>query len=423
MSEKTATVLVVDDEPNLRRVLTAVLEREGHRVLVADGGRDAVRKAKAEPRLDLLVTDYLMPDLNGLEVLEAVRKHHPGLRALLISGHGTVRSAVEAMRLGAFDFLTKPFDVEQVRETVARALDAQPGAKAGREAPPAQSLSPASPSGPRRITKIQGVDMIGDAPATNLMVDRLLQAAQASKATVLLLGESGTGKEVAARLIHEASPRRKGPFVAVSCAALPDTLLESELFGHEKSAFTGATNAKPGKFELADGGTLFLDEIGDIPHLTQVKLLRAVQEREICRIGGVKTNKVDVRLVAATNRDLWLAVEEGTFRLDLYYRLHVVPIHLPPLRERREDIPALAAYFLEKIARENGRTFLDGIATDALTLLCAHTWPGNIRELQNVMEYAIVMSPTSAARIELSALPDAVRRGSRRENTLKVIHG
>ena len=284
MSEKTATVLVVDDEPNLRRVLTAVLEREGHRILVADSGRDAVRKAKAEPRLDLLVTDYLMPDLNGLEVLEAVRKRHPDLRALLISGHGTVRSAVEAMRLGAFDFLTKPFDVEQVRDTVARALATPSGSSTMGEKP---ALSLAPPASPRRITRIQGVDLIGDSPATGKMLDQLLQAAQASKATVLLLGESGTGKEVAARLIHEASPRKKGPFVAVSCAALPDTLLESELFGHEKSAFTGATNAKPGKFELADGGTLFLDEIGDIPALTQVKLLRAVQEREICRIGGV----------------------------------------------------------------------------------------------------------------------------------------
>ena len=423
MSEKTATVLVVDDEPNLRRVLTAVLEREGHRILVADSGRDAVRKAKAEPRLDLLVTDYLMPDLNGLEVLEAVRKHHPGLRALLISGHGTVRSAVEAMRLGAFDFLTKPFDVDQVRDTVSRALAAPPGTSADSEpiAPAPIAVGPSS--SPRRITKIQGVDMIGDAPATNQMVDQLLQAAQASKATVLLLGESGTGKEVAARLIHEASPRRKGPFVAVSCAALPDTLLESELFGHEKSAFTGAASAKPGKFELADGGTLFLDEIGDIPPLTQVKLLRAVQEREICRIGGVKTNKVDVRLVAATNRDLWLAVEEGTFRLDLYYRLHVVPIHLPPLRERREDIPALAAYFLQKIASENGRSFPGGVAPEALTLLTAHTWPGNIRELQNVIEYAIVMSPVQATRIELPALPDAVRRSGRRDSQLRVIHG
>ena len=202
MSENTATVLVVDDEPNLRRVLTAVLEREGHRVLVADGGRDAIRKARAETRLDLLVTDYLMPDLNGLEVLEAVRKHHPGLRALLISGHGTVRSAVEAMRLGAFDFLTKPFDVEKVRETVARALAAESGASA-----PTLTLAlPAEPArspAPRRVAKIPGVDLIGDSPATERMVDRLLQAAQASKATVLLLGESGTGKEVAARILHE----------------------------------------------------------------------------------------------------------------------------------------------------------------------------------------------------------------------------
>ncbi|MGC4045202.1 MAG: sigma-54 dependent transcriptional regulator [Armatimonas sp.] len=413
---KAATVLVVDDEPNLRRVLTAVLEREGHRVLVADGGKDAIRKAKAEPRLDLLVADYLMPDLNGLEVLEAVRKHHPGLRALVISGHGTVRSAVEAMRLGAFDFLTKPFDVEQVRTTVARALNAS-----AQSAPPPPSV--AAPSTIRKHPRIEGVDLIGDSPATHKMVEQLLQAAQASRATVLLLGESGTGKEVAAKLIHEASPRKKGPFVAVSCAALPDTLLESELFGHEKSAFTGAANAKPGKFELADGGTLFLDEIGDIPHLTQVKLLRAIQEREICRIGGVKTTKVDVRLVAATNRDLWQAVEEGTFRLDLYYRLHVIPVHLPTLRERHEDISELAQFFLHKTAAENGRTFPDGIGSDALEVLLAHTWPGNIRELQNVLEYAVVMSPQDATRIGRGALPEGLLSSTRRSSHLKVVNG
>lgn len=413
---KAATVLVVDDEPNLRRVLTAVLEREGHRVIVADGGKDAVRKAKAEHRLDLLVADYLMPDLNGLEVLEAVRKHHPGLRALVISGHGTVRSAVEAMRLGAFDFLTKPFDVEQVRTTVARALNADNRAAAP---PPV-----VAPSTVRKHPKVEGVDLIGDAPATRKMVDQLLQAAQASRATVLLLGESGTGKEVAAKLIHEASPRQKGPFVAVSCAALPDTLLESELFGHEKSAFTGAANAKPGKFELADGGTLFLDEIGDIPHLTQVKLLRAIQEREICRIGGVKTTKVDVRLVAATNRDLWQAVEEGTFRLDLYYRLHVIPVHLPTLQERHEDISELAQFFLHKTATENGRAFPDGIAPDAMEVLSGHSWPGNIRELQNVLEYAVVMSAQDASRVERSALPEGLLSSKRRgASHLKVVNG
>jgi DNA-binding NtrC family response regulator len=422
MSETSATILVVDDEPNLRRVLTAVLERDGHRVLVADGGRDAVRKAKAEPSLDLLVADYLMPDLNGLEVLEAVRKHHPGLRALLISGHGTVRSAVEAMRLGAFDFLTKPFDVEQVRSTVTRALSVAPS-----DPTPTLTLVPpskAKPATPRNITRIEGVDLIGDSEATRKMVSQLLQVAQAPRATVLLLGESGTGKEVAARLIHEASARKKNPFVAVSCAALPDSLLESELFGHEKSAFTGATAAKPGKFELADGGTLFLDEIGDIPHLTQVKLLRAVQEREVCRIGGVKTVKIDVRLVAATNRDLWQAVEEGSFRLDLYYRLHVVPVHLPALRERGDDIPALAAYFLARAAKHNGRTFPEGIAPEAIAALQEHSWPGNIRELQNVLEYAVVMSAPDAARIEREALPESLRsRSSWREAHLKVVRG
>jgi DNA-binding NtrC family response regulator len=424
-----ATVLVVDDEPNLRRVLSAVLTREGYQVIVADGGRDAVRKAKAEPHLDLLVTDYLMPDLNGLEVLEAVRKHHPGLRALLISGHGTVRSAVEAMRLGASDFLTKPFDVEQVRETVARALEAAAATPALPEAllgSPAKK-TPLSAKPAARLVDYPGVDLIGSAPATQRMVHQLLQAAHASKATVLLLGESGTGKEVAARLVHEASPRRKGPFVAVSCAALPDTLLESELFGHEKSAFTGAANAKPGKFELADGGTLFLDEIGDIPHLTQVKLLRALQEREICRIGGVKTAKIDVRVVAATNRDLWKAVQEGTFRLDLYYRLHVIPVRLPALRERPEDIPALAAHFLQKVARENGRSFPGGIAPDVLDLLCGYSWLGNIREVQNVLEYAVVMSPQDATQIEAAALPDALhdpaQQASRREPKLVLVNG
>ncbi|HVK06631.1 MAG TPA: sigma-54 dependent transcriptional regulator [Armatimonadaceae bacterium] len=424
-----ATVLIVDDEPNLRRVLAAVLSRDGYNVVIADGGRDAIKKAKQQPSVDVLVTDFLMPDLNGLEVLEAVRRQHPGLRTLLISGHGTVRSAVEAMRLGAFDFLTKPFDVEQVRETVQRAMKAVPqvdllpslpatpvSAKAnghgnGGGAAAAAHAAAEPETADRSVAPTaataalpSGVGFVGDAPATRTVKQQLLAAA-ASRATVLLLGESGTGKEVSAKLIHEASPRKRGPFIAVSCAALPDTLLESELFGHEKSAFTGALAAKPGRFELADGGTLFLDEIGDIPHLTQVKLLRALQEREISRIGGVKSVKVDVRVVAATNRDLWQAVQEGTFRADLYYRLHVIPVTLPPLRERREDIPALAAHFLERLAKENRRTFPEGFSDAALARLTGHAWPGNIRELQNVVEYAVVMSAPDAVRVEESVLP------------------
>ena len=437
MKPSGATILVVDDEPNLRRVLSAVLARDGHEVLVADGGRDAVRKAKAERKLNLLITDYLMPDMNGLEVLEAVRKHHPGLRTLIISGHGTVRSAVEAMRLGAFDFITKPFDVEQVRDAVDRALAAGPETSLeslAKTAPPQGKVTSVIASAPNpeplpSLVNIPGVSLIGNAPATQKMAQQLLKAAQASRATVLLLGESGTGKEVAARLIHEASPRKRGPFMAVSCAALPDTLLESELFGHEKSAFTGAAAAKPGKFELADGGTLFLDEIGDIPPLTQVKLLRALQEREICRIGGVKNVKVDVRVVAATNRDLWQAVQDGSFRLDLYFRLHVVPVWLPTLRERAADIPGLAAFFLEKIARDNGRSFPGGIAPEAQSYLVRHAWPGNIRELQNVVEYAVVMSAPDAVQIEASALPEQLLRQIEAEDRpegqpqLKVVNG
>lgn len=429
-----ATILVVDDEPNLRRVLSAVLARDGHEIVVADGGRDAIRKAKAQHKLDLLITDYLMPDMNGLEVLEAVRKHHPGLRALIISGHGTVRSAVEAMRLGAFDFITKPFDVEQVRDAVDRALAAgpEPSLETIVRAPlgaKTTSVLASAPNPAPSLVNIPGLSLIGSAPATQKMTQQLLKAASASRATVLLLGESGTGKEVAARLVHEASPRKKGPFMAISCAALPDTLLESELFGHEKSAFTGAAAAKPGKFELADGGTLFLDEIGDIPHLTQVKLLRALQEREICRIGGVKNVKVDVRVVAATNRDLWQAVQDGTFRLDLYFRLHVVPVWLPPLRERGEDIPALARHFLDKLAKDNGKTFPQGFSPEALECLTCQSWPGNIRELQNVVEYAVVMSGPEASRIEREVLPEALLRQEeelRRHEAqpqLKVVNG
>ncbi len=406
------TVLVVDDEPNLRRVLGAVLTRDGYRVLVASGGREAVRLAKENEQVDLLVTDFLMPDLSGLEVLSAVRAKHPDLRALLISGHGTVRSAVDAMRLGAFDFLTKPFDVEQVRATVKRALESAVGDTAQSVSAVAAATEPKAVA-PTRLPPPAaaggvGRDLVGDAPATRTMKERLLLAARAARVSVLLLGESGTGKEVAARLLHEASPRKKGPFIAVSCAALPESLLESELFGYEKSAFTGALAAKPGRFELAHGGTLFLDEIGDIPHLTQVKLLRALQEREVVRIGGVKTIPVDVRVVAATNRDLWQAVQEGTFRADLYYRLCVVPVHLPPLRERIEDIEPLAHFFLAQAAKENERAFPGGIAPEAVTRLVRHAWPGNIRELQNALSYAVVLSPPGATRIEADAFPPSL---------------
>jgi len=401
------TVLLVDDEPNLRRVLGAVLEADGYRVISADCGRDALKKAKAESSLDLVITDYLMPDLNGLQVLDGIRKLHPGVKSLVVSGHGTVRSAVEAMRLGAFDYITKPFDVDQVKATVKRVLKADspsPAVSAPAFATSRGSKNPATPPSDAMLLAAKS-GLLGDSKVTRHLAENLVRAAKSNRATVLLLGESGTGKEVAAKLVHEASPRSAGPFVAVSCAALPDTLLESELFGHEKSAFTGAQTAKPGRFELAHGGTLFLDEIGDIPPLTQVKLLRALQEREICRIGGTKTVKVDVRLAAATNRDLWQAVQDGTFRLDLYYRLHVVPVHLPALRERGDDVMLLANAFLERIAAENGRAFPDGFAQDAEVALTKHTFPGNIRELQNFIEYAVVMASPDAKAISAEFLP------------------
>jgi two-component system response regulator AtoC len=433
------TVLVVDDEPNLRRVLSAVLERDGYNVLLADGGRDALKKAKAHNgRLDLMVTDFLMPDMNGLELLEATLKLHPKLRTLIISGHGTIRSAVDAMRLGAYDFVTKPFDVEQVRTIVRRALTAAAEeAKAPSvEATPSpllkatDSTAPSEPAGDesQAATIAARVGLIGNSETTLMMRTKLFAASAAARATVLLLGESGTGKEVAAKFLHEASARKRGPFVAVSCAALPDSLLESELFGHEKSAFTGAMAAKPGRFELADGGTLFLDEIGDIPMITQVKLLRALQEREVSRIGGVKAVKVDVRVVAATNRDLWQAVQEGSFRADLYYRLHVIPITLPSLRERGGDIDRLATHFLDMLARENRRSFPKGITEETLKVLRSHSWPGNIRELRNVLEYAVVMSEGESAEIVASVLPilrtaSPPRSETQERNGLYVVPG
>jgi DNA-binding NtrC family response regulator len=348
------------------------------------------------------------------------------------------------MRLGAYDFVTKPFDVEQVRTIVRRALAAaaeearSPAADmSGGAADPAPltAASPASfPDGKgggeagQAATVATRVGLIGGSDTTLDMRAKLFSASAAPRATVLLLGESGTGKEVAAKFLHEASARRRGPFVAVSCAALPDSLLESELFGHEKSAFTGAMSAKPGRFELADGGTLFLDEIGDIPMITQVKLLRALQEREVSRIGGVKAVKVDVRVVAATNRDLWQAVQEGSFRADLYYRLHVIPITLPSLRERGADIDHLAAHFLDMLARENRRAFPKGISEETLQILRAHSWPGNIRELRNVLEYAVVMSAGNAAEITANVLPTLLAPTARRDgvqghNGLYVLPG
>ena len=397
LTAPASTILIVDDEAGLRRVLSTVLEEDGHRILSADSGRAAVKLARNETEIDLVIADYLMPDLSGLETVTEIRKTHPGARILFLSGHATVRVAVEAMRLGAFDFLTKPFDIEAVRQTVCKAVAAPPMANR------ASDRKDRATDKPPVVTQ-NDYGFIGDAPASQKVKTELLRVATAS-ATVLLLGETGTGKEVAAKLLHEGGARRGKPFVAVSCAALPESLLESELWGHEKNAFTGAEAFKPGRFELAHGGTLFLDEIGDIPMMTQVKLLRVLQEREFFRVGGTKAVRVDVRVVAATNRDLAQAVQEGTFRADLFYRLSIVPLTLPPLRHRREDIPALAQHFLSLCAHENRRGFPGGFDKAAMDVLSRHDWPGNIRELRNVVEYAVVLAPLNTDRIVRDALP------------------
>ena len=388
-----STILIADDEPNIRRVFEALFTKEGYNVLTAENGKRALALAAAN-NIDVLLTDLIMPDITGVEVLQQVKAMHPNCAAIIVTAYGTIKSAVEAMRYGAFHYLQKPFDMDEVRVTIKRALDAQ------------AHPSPSAPAAPSRkpLARRDALDCVSPKMQD---IYHIIERVADSRATVLLHGETGTGKERIAHALHDNSPRAGKPFVAVSCAALPETLLESELFGHEKNAFTGAAVAKPGRFELANGGTLFLDEIGDIPLTTQIKLLRVVQEWEFERIGAVKSTKVDVRLIAATNKDLEKCVREGTFRSDLYYRLNIVSITLPPLRERPEDIPALAAHFLDKYSRQNSRK-ITNIAPNALACLCAYRWTGNVRELENVIERGIVLADRDAHTLTADLLPHAL---------------
>lgn len=402
MSQETEArrgrVLIVDDEPEVARVLSIFLSQVGWEVRVeasAALGLDAL----SEGDLDVVITDLSMPEMSGVELLKAMRDRGHQQPVLVVTGFGTVDSAVEAMKLGAFDYLAKPFDLARVRLAVQRAylhVQLQQENEHLR-----QELQ----------QRYQFGNLIGSSRKMQ-EVYALVERAARSRANVLVLGESGTGKELVARALHYNSPRAPKRFVAVSCAALPADLLESELFGHEKGAFTGANWQRIGRFELADGGTLFLDEIGDISQSVQAKLLRAIQEREIDRVGGSKPVKVDVRLVSATNRDLPEAIEKGDFRSDLYYRLRVVEIRLPSLRERKEDIPLLAKHFVAKFCKRDGRT-LDGCSDDALEVLDAYDWPGNVRELENAVEHAVAMADDESRRITPEMLPDHVR-GDRR---------
>jgi two-component system response regulator AtoC len=366
-------VLIVDDEPNLRKILSAQLSRHGYDVLTAEDGEQGLAYLR-DHHIDLVVTDLKMPKVDGMTLLRRALQEDPDRPVVMITAHGTVDTAVEALKIGAFDYLTKPFDKDEVRAIVAKALKTRQ--LAGAEASGGQTA-------PGARFGIIGISTgIADLYA-------ILERVADTPTTVLITGESGTGKELVARALHDHSSRKDKPFIKVNCAAIPKELIESELFGYERGAFTGAVSSKPGRFELANGGTLFLDEIGEIPVEMQVKLLRALQESEFERVGGIKTIRVDVRLVAATNRDLKKLISAGTFREDLYYRLNVVPIRLPALRERAVDIPLLVEHFLRKF-NERLKKHVVGAEPDALDILASYAWPGNIRELENVVERAVL---------------------------------
>lgn len=394
-TEESRTLLIADDEANIRRVLEAIFTKDGYHVLAAENGLHALELA-GKNKIDVLITDLIMPDMNGVELLQKIKERHPDLIAVMITAYATIKTCVDAMRYGAADYITKPFDMNEIRAVVKRAVakaeqneDTAPGAVATRKRPASSMLKNAASSAMRETLE---------------MVSRVAP----SRSTVLVRGESGTGKELVARALHSQSERAEGPFIAVSCAALSETLLESELFGHEKNAFTGAVTEKKGRFELAHGGTLFLDEIGDIPAPVQIKLLRVLQQREFERVGGTKTIKVDVRLVAATNADLEQLIKDGKFREDLYYRLQVIQISLPPLRDRRDDIPFLVKDFLGRFNAENGRG-ISHIEPEAMSALTHYYWPGNVRELENVVERCVVMSAPDATSIGFDLLPGMIR--------------
>jgi DNA-binding NtrC family response regulator len=369
-------ILVVDDEPNARAALRTILTEEGYEITeAADGEEGLARLQEWSP--DLVLADVRMPRMDGLALLRKAKESGSDATFVMMTAFASIEAAVQAMKAGAENYLVKPLDVGAVLVFLDKALEKR------------RLIEEAATLRERVRDRFRLEGMVGDSPELRAVVDVVRQAAP-TKATVLILGESGTGKELIAQALHELSPRRDKPFVKVSCAALSETLLESELFGHERGSFTGAVGRKEGRFELADGGTLFLDEIGDISPTVQVKLLRALQTKEFERVGGTQTLKVEVRVVAATNRDLAASVKAGRFREDLFYRLNVVAVTLPPLRNRKGDIPALAAHFIDKYAKSYGKE-VEGLAPGTLNALLSHDWPGNVRELENAIERAVVL--------------------------------
>jgi two-component system response regulator PilR (NtrC family) len=385
-------ILVVDDEEVMRDVLHTLLAEAGYRVTLASDGAEGLALARQQS-FDAAIVDVMLPEMGGLEVLDELRRIDPEFVVLMITAYASVETALAAMKRGAFDYVTKPFKHEEVLHILRNGLNQRRLQDENRQLRTALRDQ-------ARFTEI-----VGKSPRMQQVFGLISQAAP-SRSTILVVGESGTGKELVAKAIHAHSPRADKPFIVVNSGSLPHDLLESNLFGHVKGAFTGAVYAKKGLFELADKGTLFFDEIGNIPLETQAKLLRVMQEREFMRLGGVDIIKVDVRIVAATNVDLRRAVDEGRFREDLYYRLNVIAIQLPPLRARKEDIPALVSHFVDKYARENEKP-VSGVTPEALQALLDYDWPGNVRELENVIERGVVLTTTS--RIGRELIPDHVR--------------
>jgi two-component system response regulator AtoC len=393
-----ARILVADDELNLRRVLVALLRRDGHEVVQATDGAEAMELLGQD--VDVVITDLRMPKVDGMEVLRAATRTYPHVPVIMITAYGSVGQAVEAIKAGAFDYIEKPFEQEQIRAIVDKAVRQA----IANQAQPRATLYPVAAETEGTPSRF---GLVGTSNEMQSIYEVISKVAD-TPSTVLITGESGTGKELVAKALHENSSRKGGPFIKINCAAIPKTLMESELFGYEKGAFTGATSSKPGRFELADGGTLFLDEIGEIPVEMQVKLLRAIQESEFERVGGLKTIKVDVRLITATNRDLEQEIQRGNFREDLYYRLNVVPLQIPPLRRRKGDIPLLVRHVIKKF-NERLKKNVSGISDDALASLESHPWPGNIRELENVLERTILFCKGEV--IQRVDLPEDIAAG------------
>jgi two-component system response regulator PilR (NtrC family) len=385
-----AHLLIADDEQGIRQLLTLVFERVGHRVRVAEGGRRALELLRAEPA-DLIISDVKMPDMNGIELLRAARELSPDVAVVMMTAFATVDTAREAFKLGADDFIQKPFDVDELKLIVQKALEKLDLVKENRAF--------------RRAQRERGSlgNIIGRS-ARMQAVYQMIETVAEVQSTVLVTGESGTGKELVARAIHDLSPRAEKPFISINCGAFTETLLESELFGYMKGAFTGANTNRKGLFEAAQKGTIFLDEIGEMSPAMQVKLLRVLQERKVRPVGAHEELEIDTRVIAATNRDLSAMVRDGNFREDLFYRISVIPIELPPLRERNEDIPDLIEHFVNKFCRETGRTL--PVTDRAMRLLEAYSWPGNVRELEHTIERAVALERTDAVQPE--RLPEAV---------------